>query len=352
MNDPAPAKPSLPRRLAVAATVWIFVLLFFYAAGEIAVRVVYAGGRDFTLEMWKYARKLKQVSPDPLLAHVHRPGSRARLMGVDVSINSRGLRDREFPYEKPAGTLRVLMLGDSETFGWGVPQDGTTPKVAEKRLNEEPPGGMRIEVLNAGVGNYNTQMEVRYFLTEGYQYRPDLVTLNYVFNDAEETPRYQGNWWNEHSQLWVWLGGRLDVILRKVGERRDWSAYYSGLYREDAAGWRNARTWLARLADHCRRQNIPLFFVNHPELRILDPYPFLWLNERLRGIAGDLGMEFIELYDAVKGEPPASLWVTVPDPHPNKRACAIFGRAIAERIRPLLATLASAAPAAARAAAR
>ena len=38
----------------------------------------------FDLEMWKYARELKQIAGDPALGHEHRPHTRARLMGVDV----------------------------------------------------------------------------------------------------------------------------------------------------------------------------------------------------------------------------------------------------------------------------
>src|SRR5690349_11163568 len=94
--------------LMVAATVATMAL-----GMELMVRLVIDDGMQFDLEMWKYARDIKRVAAVPLIGHDHRPNSRAHLMGVEVAINSRGLRDREIPYERKPGTLRILMLGDS-----------------------------------------------------------------------------------------------------------------------------------------------------------------------------------------------------------------------------------------------
>src|SRR5262249_49115553 len=80
-----------------------------------------------------------------------------------------------------------LMLGDSFTEGWGVPFGKTFSKRVERLYASR---GIRAEVINAGVGNYNTVMEVNYFLSEGYKYQPDIVVLNYIPNDAEPMPRH------------------------------------------------------------------------------------------------------------------------------------------------------------------
>src|SRR5499427_5580761 len=152
---------------------------------EVAVRAFLDDGKQFDLEMWKYALEVKGISPDPLIGHDHRPNRHAFLMGVQFDTNSKGLRDREFSYEKPPGKLRILMLGDSFTVGWGAKFDETFPKRIERIYADR---GIEADVINTGVGNYNTIQEVEYYLTEGYKYNPDIVVLNFTFNDAEPVP--------------------------------------------------------------------------------------------------------------------------------------------------------------------
>jgi hypothetical protein len=99
---------------------------------------------------------------------------------VYTRINSRGLRDREIPYER-GDAFRVLVLGDSFTEGLQVPLESTFSKLLEQRL-----GGAQqsIEVLNAGASGYGTDSELLFYLAEGWKYRPDLVLL--VFNTSND----------------------------------------------------------------------------------------------------------------------------------------------------------------------
>src|SRR5580658_425565 len=141
-------------------------MLFFCGAMELALRIVFARSLDFSMEMWKYAVKLKHPEPNPLLSFSHRPNSSAFLMGVPVSINSHGLRDREYSLQKPPGVYRIVMSGDSTTLGWGVPEDQTVAKILERRLNRTCASAQPcFEALNAGVGNYGTVQEYAHYMT-------------------------------------------------------------------------------------------------------------------------------------------------------------------------------------------
>ena len=55
---------------------------------ELYVRTFVDDGLNYELEMWKYAKLMKQVSDDPNIGHEHRPNTDAHLMGVDVATNS------------------------------------------------------------------------------------------------------------------------------------------------------------------------------------------------------------------------------------------------------------------------
>src|SRR5215472_18770839 len=122
---------------------------------EVAVRAFFDDGMQFDLEMWKYALEVKGISSDPLIGHNHRPNRQAFLMGFQFDTNSKGLRDREFSYEKPPGRLRIMMLGDSFTVGWGAKFDETFPKRIERMYADR---GIQAEVINTGVGNYNPRL--------------------------------------------------------------------------------------------------------------------------------------------------------------------------------------------------
>ncbi len=146
----------LRRYLANTLTLAI-AIGFILGSLELYVRTVEDDGMQYNLEMWKYAKRVKFVSDDPLIGHEHRPNVDTVLMGVRVTTNDAGLRNNDVAIEKPIGRYRVIMLGDSVLFGWGAKQDQTVSARLEAAWRE---GGHDVEVINAGDGNYNTIMEV------------------------------------------------------------------------------------------------------------------------------------------------------------------------------------------------
>jgi hypothetical protein len=125
---------------------------------------------------------------------------------INVKINSKGLRDREYAYERTPGTPRVLVIGDSFVWGYGVEQQETFPKVLEARR----PG---VEVINAGVAGYGTDQELLWLRSEGVRYRPDLVILVMCGNDDDENNK--GLVYNVyHKPRFTLAGG--DLVLTGV----------------------------------------------------------------------------------------------------------------------------------------
>lgn len=324
-------RPPRARGVVPGAAVVVVAVGLFFAALEGVVRLGFTESMQFDVEMWKYASIMKRVAGVPEMGHEHVPGTRARLMGVDVAINARGLRDRDFDYEKPQGVRRILMLGDSVTFGWGVAVEDTASKRLERHLNASASGP--FDVINAGVGNYNTAMEVAWFLKEGVRYDPDLVVLNYFINDAEPRPVRSTNPLAARSMAYAFLAGRMDALTRIMARRADWATYYRGLYDDDRAGWRAARESIGALASACAAREIPLLFVNYPELRELGEYGFEDVDAKLGRVAADNAIPLLALRDILRGHDEASLWVTPPDPHPNARAHALAADAIFEKLK-------------------
>lgn len=123
---------------------------------------------------------LIRQAPEPLL-YEHLPGGRVRDADVEVRINSLGLRGSEDDSKKDANTVRVLGIGDSVTFGLGVPSEATFLKVLEQLLQRRQ--DRTFQVMNGAVVGYNTFQEFISLRDKGVSLNPDAVILGFVLND-------------------------------------------------------------------------------------------------------------------------------------------------------------------------
>jgi lysophospholipase L1-like esterase len=168
---------------------------------------------------------------DPTLGWAHRAGAEGRFRSphwnVGVRINEQGLRDVEHAYAKPPGARRLLLLGDSFGWGYGVEQDRGVAAVLAARCPD-------LEVINSSVSGYSTDQEYLYWRDEGRRYGPDIVLVLFHENDipGDSLHRMYGY---EKPQFRVERG---ELVLRNVPvpERRSWERAYN---------WLLARSWLA-----------------------------------------------------------------------------------------------------------
>jgi lysophospholipase L1-like esterase len=112
------------------------------------------------------------------------PPSVRRQPKWDVALDSRGFRETEFSDRKPAGTFRILCLGDSWTFGANVPQDQTYPRQLGQLLQGRFPGA-RFEVLNLGVLGYSSFQGIELLRSQAIEWDPDFVILGFGMNDGK-----------------------------------------------------------------------------------------------------------------------------------------------------------------------
>jgi len=101
---------------------------------------------------------------------------------VRYQINKDGIRDCNYPKEKK-NAFRIICLGDSFTFGYGVDLKYTYPKILEKELNKIY--SENYEVINAGFPGYNTCQELILLKEKLIQYNPDLVIVGFCLNDTD-----------------------------------------------------------------------------------------------------------------------------------------------------------------------
>jgi lysophospholipase L1-like esterase len=161
-------------------------LVLALVLGEVLVRAVFADSNVLFPRYhtdYRYGKyTLRGVRPSAVFRHTSVDGQ------WTFVTNSRGFRNaREVAYEKPAGTLRLLSVGDSHTQGYEVRQAYTYTAVAERTLAARlgaPPGG--VEAINAGVSGWSTAEALAFVENEGVRYQPDAVVLGFYGNDFED----------------------------------------------------------------------------------------------------------------------------------------------------------------------
>jgi len=116
------------------------------------------------------------LAPHPVRGWCLKPSTQGRESGTLVRTNQLGLRGAEVSSPKPPDEVRLLFLGDSIIFGFGLQEgDGIVPQT-ESALSREF-GRSRVVCINAGVSGYATWQERSYFEDEGVRLDPDVVVL-------------------------------------------------------------------------------------------------------------------------------------------------------------------------------
>jgi lysophospholipase L1-like esterase len=93
--------------------------------------------------------------------------------GNPVEFNSYGLRDIEFPVNKPKYEKRILVIGNSTTFGSGVALENTYPKQLQKLLGEP------YFVINAGGQGASLSDAIDFIEKQGLKFSPEVIILGF-----------------------------------------------------------------------------------------------------------------------------------------------------------------------------
>jgi len=101
-----------------------------------------------------------------------------------VSTDANGVRVPHHTVEKPAGKKRVMALGCSTTFGWGVDDAKSYPARLETRLRAK--GYKNWQVINGGQPGYTTFQGLWFWDRTLYKYQPDIVLIGYIVQDARK----------------------------------------------------------------------------------------------------------------------------------------------------------------------
>lgn len=297
------------------------------SAAELVLRMKNSSMKNYDIENWRYAKELKVKSMDPDLGREHVKNASALLQSVEIRLNEWGLRGG--PVRIPPPKRRILFLGGSIVLGWGVPEQDTISVRLQQRLQDE---GEDVEVLNGGVANYNAERYVERFLTQLEGLNPSDVVVQYFLRDAEKPDPAGDNILLRNSEfaLTTW------IALSRLASRSAAQSsvdHYRDVYRESQPGYMEMKKKLEMLADYARSHNIRLFFAMTPDVHDLPNYHFGFVHDRMKTIAGDLGMRYIDFLPALEKRSPDELWTIPGDLHPNATGHHLMADALLPVIR-------------------
>lgn len=295
----------------------VFILLYLFAIlifGEVFLRIYLRNKIIFDIEMTRYALTTKIDSKNLFIGHVHKPNVQVKLMGVMVETNSDGLRDKEYSIKRNKA-YRIIFLGDSSTFGWGVEKESTFEYLIEEKLNLAHPA----EIINFGIGNYNTEQEVNLFLEKGLKYQPDKVVVFYSINDAEKIPQKYKLWFFGYSRLFTFYWSKISILVSNIYGSASYKEYYSNLYHNGFSGWTRAEKAFLRLKNVCDNNGIKLQVVLLPETHDFVNYPFKNEHNFITAFLKSHAISVIDLAPFFESytEPAKLLWVANDDAHLN-----------------------------------
>jgi lysophospholipase L1-like esterase len=125
---------------------------------------------------------LVQPSPFPDVVYELKPNLVARFLDKPIRTNAFGMRGRELTRDKPPDTFRIVGIGDSVMFGWGVGEGEPYLQVLERRLAERDPT-RRWECASFAVPGYNAAIEAAVFEHRAAAFDPDVVVVHFIPND-------------------------------------------------------------------------------------------------------------------------------------------------------------------------
>jgi lysophospholipase L1-like esterase len=245
--------------------------------------------------------------------------------GGHSHINPQGLRHDEPVGPKAPDERRLLILGDSVTFGGEVSTKDNYPSQLQHCLAAAKP---QWRVLNGGVTGYDPAQESEWLEQFGCALQPDALAIGFCRNDICPSIRLKGlwsldsrwaigNWLLEHSivcyklhrHYWRWRAH----VARQKGETLPEQTPDAN----QLIGWPLVEVSYRKIDRIAKAHNWPVVVFVFPSLELLQgKAPFDDLTQRLQALGRELGWTVIDLADAFQPQP-ATLFVPDDDIHPN-----------------------------------
>jgi hypothetical protein len=268
---------------------------------------------------------------------------------TNIFYNKDGFRDKDYSFKKPDGVFRILIIGDSQTFGHGIDHvEDTYPKKLESQLNAAA-GSKKFEVISFARPGWNSDSHLQYLYKKGLGYQPDLIMLSLYHNDIlpptffdcdstdldlVDTSHFLHSVLNSFA-IYNFLKFRINRGLEVSGLKPNYIQCRKQIY--NSRGWDMQRLYLDAIIGTAKKNKIHFMMTVIPVLfRLSDDYPMRFAHEKLAGFCADRDLQCIDFFEkGISGSNARDFIISESDRHLNEKGAELIADVLFDKLRPL-----------------
>jgi len=266
---------------------------------------------------------------------------------IPVSINALGLRGADVPADKPPGTKRVLVVGDSFAFGYLLPNDASMPALLEAQLAQQNLGD--VQVLNGGVPGFGIVNAAGLVEQRGIQLEPDVLVVAASPGDvADAGVRTDHDASGGGARVTIDRAALFKLVrtsaimtfmqylgFQGIHAMDPKLSLQSGLHatvppKSVQEAWNRYARPFGELAAWARQHDLPLVLLAYPgELELFSDNTTV--RDRWKALAAANGVTFVDVLPAMKERRLDDLYLPA-DGHPSEAGNRIVAEKLAETL--------------------
>jgi len=253
----------------------LFFVCFLFGMLELSIKFIFPQEDELS----QICNILEQ---DSLLFWKLKPKLNTTFRGVKIRTNLLGLRivGRDIGYKKNKCSRRIVCLGGSSTFGWGLEAKDAYPYKLEELLKQKYELSQDIEVINAGIIGYTSYQGKNFFKNEILKLSPDIIIVPFLVNDVDKYLFYRNNNKcdkdkNEKNEILISFENILNrsrlfrilekYILQAKGVNTKFYGNIKNPYKENIrVNVEDYKKNLIEIANFAKRKDIKVIFVKMP----------------------------------------------------------------------------------------
>jgi len=254
---------------------------------------------------------------------------------VPFRTNSQGLRDQEYSLNKPEGTYRIAIIGDSFSVPEGVKLKQAYHTLLEKKLNQEDGEGS-YEVINFSVGGYTLRQYAAVLKHKAQAYDPDLVVIGFCPQNDHKIPdetiferQFEPNpATRPFFRSFVKMQTMRTLIQKYHSMTNSGSSGTDAVFTEQQKAYMS--TYFDRMQEFSAENEIPVVVMFLYQR--YDPYWRLY-SKQLQSMVIAHDLYYVDVSHPFKGTNVEDYVIHELDPHPNAAANRIFARQLYRYLR-------------------